>query len=149
MNATHACKLAAMLAVLGASLFVRADDKAKDALTGSWKAIAAERSGKPAPDLKGHVLTFAGNGFAVRSKEGKLLYEGNYQIDVSKNPATIDFVHTKGEADGKTWLGLYQLAGDTLKICDNAGDVAKPRPTALVTKEGSGLDMLTFQKAMK
>jgi uncharacterized protein (TIGR03067 family) len=149
MKATSVWNLAAALAVLGANLFASGDEKSKDALTGSWKAIAAERSGKPAPDLKGHELTFTGNRFTIRSKEGKPLYEGTFQIDASKNPATIDFVHTKGDADGKTWQGIYELVGDTLKICDNAGDVTKPRPTALATKEGSGLDMLTFEKEKK
>lgn len=149
MKAATVWNLASALTVLGACLFASADEKAKDALKGSWKAVRAERNGKPAPDLKGHELTFAGNRFTIRSKEGKLLYEGTYRTDASKNPATIDFLHTKGDADGKTWQGIYELAGDTLKICDNAGDVTKPRPTSLATREESDLDMLTFEKEKK
>ena len=34
-------------------------------------------------------------------------------IDASAKPATIDFRNTAGEMKGKTWLGIYELDGDT------------------------------------
>jgi hypothetical protein len=45
------------------------------------------------------------------------------------------------------WKGIYALKGDTLRICDNAPDLAKPRPTAFEAKRGSGYVLITFKRA--
>jgi uncharacterized protein (TIGR03067 family) len=108
--------------------------------------VSAERNGAPADDLKGHRLTFAGDRFTIRSK-GKILYQGTYRIDASKNPATIDFTHTSGEAKGKIWQGISLLEGDGLKICDNADDLAKGRPAVFATEPGSGRVLVSFKRA--
>ena len=109
-----------------------ADTKSAGGLRGTWTAVSAERNGARADDLKGHRLTFTGDRFTIRSK-GKIFYQGTYRIDPSKNPATIDVTHTRGEAKGKSWQGIYVLERDGLKICDNAGDLAKGRPAVLVS----------------
>jgi len=114
-------------------------------LSGVWVAVSAERNGAAADDLKRHRLTFSGDRFTIRSK-GKLLYRGTFLVDPSKKPATIDFTHTRGEAKGKTWQGIYLLEGDVLKICDNADDLAKGRPAALTTEPGSGRVLVTFKR---
>jgi uncharacterized protein (TIGR03067 family) len=123
-----------------------ADSKSAGGLRGTWTAVSAERNGAPADDLKGHRLTFTGDRFTIRSK-GKILYQGTYRIDPSKNPATIDFTHTTGEAKGKSWQGIYVLEGEGLKICDNADDLAKGRPAALATEPGSGRVLVSFKRA--
>jgi len=134
--------------VLAASARGEAADTTKSAggLQGTWTAVSAERNGAPADDLKGHRLTFAGGRFTIRSK-GKILYQGTYRIDASKNPATIDFTHTSGEAKGKIWQGIYLLEGDGLKICDNADDLAKGRPAVFATEPGSGRVLVSFKRA--
>jgi uncharacterized protein (TIGR03067 family) len=93
-------------------------------------------------------LTFAGDRFTIRSK-GKAIYQGTYTIDPSAKPTAIDFRNTAGEMKGKTWLGIYELEGDVLKICDNAGDVAKGRPAAFVTAAGSGHVLISFRRAKR
>ena len=114
-------------------------------LSGVWIAVSAERNGGPADDLKGHRLTVSGDRFSIRSK-GKLLYRGTFQVDPSKKPSTIDFTLTKGETKGKTWLGIYLLDRDVLKICDNADDAAKGRPEAFATEPASGRVLLNFTR---
>jgi hypothetical protein len=59
-------------------------------------------------------------------------------FDPSAKPATIDFRNTAGEMKGKTWLRIYEMEGDVLRICDNADDVAKGRPAAFVAGRGFG-----------
>jgi uncharacterized protein (TIGR03067 family) len=56
-------------------------------------------------------------------------------------------VHTEGALKGKAWKGIYALDGDTLKICDNAPNLEKGRPTALEVKRGSGYLLVTFKRA--
>jgi len=122
-----------------------ADAKVKDAVQGTWVAESSERSAHAADDLRGHQLTFAGDRFTIRSK-GKVVYQGTYTTDPSAKPATIDFKNTAGEMKGKRWLGIYEMDGDTLKICDNADDVSKGRLGALVTTAGSGQILITFKR---
>jgi uncharacterized protein (TIGR03067 family) len=125
-----------------------ADGKAKDALQGAWVAEWAQRNAQAADDLRGHQLTFGGDRFTIRSK-GKVIYQGTYIADSSARPATIDFRNTAGEMKGKTWLGIYELEGDTLKICDNADDVARGRPAAFVTDAGSGQVLISFKRVKR
>ena len=123
-----------------------ADDAAKT-LQGAWSAVKAEQDGKPAGDLVGHRLSFAGNRFDIRSKDGKDVYAGTFQTSPGAKPPAIDFDQTEGSLKGKVWKGIYALAGETLTICDNAPDLAKPRPASFEAKQGSGYVCLTFQRA--
>src|SRR5687767_16006711 len=117
-------------------------------LDGTWVAASAERNGKPADELKGHRLTFAGDTFVIE-RDGKMLYKGTFKADPAKKPAQIDFRNREGEAKGQTWRGIYRLEGDTLKTNDNAPDTKKPRPTQFTTTPDSGHVMLTFRRATR
>ncbi len=132
--------------LLAVGLGMHAFAQATATLDGAWTAVSAERNGKPADELKGHRLTFAGDTFVIE-RDGKTLYKGTFKTDPAKKPAQIDFVNTEGEAKGKTWRGIYQLEGDTLKTNDNAPDVAKPRPARFLTTPDSGHVMLAFKRA--
>ncbi len=114
-------------------------------MSGTWVAVAAERDGKPADEIKGNRLTFAGDTFAIQ-RDGKTLYQGMFTTDRARTPASIDFHHTAGELKGKTWRGVYGLEGDTLRIADNAPDMSKPRPTMLTTKADSGHILVIFTR---
>ncbi len=120
---------------------------AETKLHGSWTATKAERDGKAAEDLVGHRLSFTGERFQIQSKDGKLAYAGSVRVDPNAKPASIDFDNTEGVAKGQAWKGIYVLDGDTLTICDNAPNPAKPRPAALEAKSGSGYVLVTFRRA--
>jgi uncharacterized protein (TIGR03067 family) len=134
--------------VLFATIAFGAKDDSTDRqrLQGSWTADSARRDGKEAADLHGHVLVFRGDTFTIRSKD-ETLYSGTYVLDASKMPRTIDFKHARGDLKGKVWRGIYQLEGETLKICDNAGDLAKERPTGFETRAGSGHVRILFKRS--
>ena len=116
---------------------VEADAKMAPNLKGRWIVTSAERNGKPDEDIKGHLLRFGKKKFTIR-KGKKVLYQGTYRLDPSTKPASIDFMHTGGALKGKTWKGIYKLAGETLTICDNSADLEKPRPKTFETKAESG-----------
>jgi len=143
-------RLRVPMAVIAVSLAAGLTSAAADTedarrLQGVWIAVSAERNGRAADDLKGHRLTFQGDRFTIRSN-GKLLYQGTFRADPAKKPATIDFKHTRGQALGKGWLGIFLLEGDVLKICDNADDLARGRPAAFATEPGSGQVLITFKR---
>jgi len=136
--------------ILGTGLvptFAHPAEEAQKKMQGTWTATKAERDGKAADDVVGNRLSFAGNRFQIRSKDGKPLYEGTFQVDPSVKPAAIDFEHTEGALKGKAWKGIYALDGDTLTTCDNAPDLDKGRPAAFEAKSGSGYVLITFKRA--
>ena len=135
-----------VLALSTAGLATDARAQPPGKLDGAWTVVSAERDGKPADELKGHRLTFAGDTFVIE-RDGKMLYKGTFKADPAKKPAQIDFRNTQGEAKGQAWRGIYRLEGETLTIVDNAPDTKKPRPTQLTTKPDSGHVMLTFKRA--
>jgi uncharacterized protein (TIGR03067 family) len=136
--------------ILGAWLLPASAQPAEEAqkkLEGTWTAIKAERDGKAADDVVGHRLSFTGNRFRIRSKDGKPLYAGTVRADASAKPAAIDFEDTEGALKGKAWKGIYALDGDALTTCDNAPDPGKGRPAAFEARRGSGYILITFQRA--
>ncbi len=113
-------------------------------LDGTWLAVAAERDGKSAADAVGHTLTFSSGKFAIQ-RDGKTLYAGTYTADPNKKPSQIDFRNTTGGLKG-TWRGIYEITGDTLKTCDNAPNMSKPRPTVFSAPAGSGHISIVFRR---
>jgi uncharacterized protein (TIGR03067 family) len=128
-----------VVAVTSASL---AQPAAK--LDGAWTAVTAERDGKSATDVVGHKLVFTSDRFTI-TRDGTTVFAGTYTTDPAKNPAQIDFVNTEGNLKG-TWKGIFQLDGVTLRICDNAPDMTKPRPSGFAAPDGSGYVLVVFAR---
>ena len=122
-------------------------DKPKDEqkLQGPWTVVDAMRGDEVADDVVGHQLEFKGDSFVI-TQEGKTLYTGTFIVDADKPLKTIDFKHESGPLKGKTWLGIYKVSGDTLKICDNAGSIASPRPEGFDPKPKSGHVLVLFKR---
>ena len=135
--------------ILGTGLvpaFAEPAEEAQKLLQGTWAATKAERDGKAADDVVGHRLSFTGNRFRIRSRDGKTLYEGAFRVNAKTKPAAIDFEHTKGDLKGKSWKGIYALDGDTLTTCDNGPNLDKGRPDTFEAKTGSGHILITFKR---
>ena len=63
-------------------------------------------------------------------------YRGTYTVDPSVTPKTIDVTFTEGPEAGKTSRGIYELDGDTYKVC--VGLAGRDRPEEFASKPGSG-----------
>jgi len=67
------------------------------------------------------------------------------RLDSTKSPKAIDLIGQDGPSRGKTQRGIYELSGDTLKVClplDETG----ARPTSFVTKVGLKVATITFKR---
>jgi uncharacterized protein (TIGR03067 family) len=116
------------------------------ALSGAWKAVAAQQDGAPAPNLIGHRLVFTGDKFTIFDAAGGLLYAGTYTLGPAVPPAQIDFHGTAAADKGQTWEGIYRQQDDALTIVDDAPDPAKGRPSEFAAPAGSGYVMIEFQR---
>jgi len=119
----------------GLASFAVAEDAKQ--LEGTWEVVSARHNGEDSATIKEHRLILTRDTFRIL-KGDKVVYAGTYSTDTRKNPATIDFTNTEGEAKGKKWLGIFQLDKGMLTICDNAADTGKPRPTELKSGPDSG-----------
>jgi uncharacterized protein (TIGR03067 family) len=84
-------------------------------------------------ELAKQTITFAGDKWTVRQGD-KVIQAGTHKFDPAKKPPQVDAVVTEGEDKGSTMLGIYELKGDSLKVCfDPKG---KERPTDFTSKAG-------------
>src|SRR5581483_4019740 len=126
-----------VLFLAGAALALGADDKKDDAakeelkkLEGTWLLVSAEEDGQKMPD-NGVKIKAVVKGDKLTLHFGEQTLEGTISVDPSKKPKEIDTVTT---ADKKKSLGIYDLDGDTLKICVGKSE----RPKEFDAKKGSG-----------
>jgi uncharacterized protein (TIGR03067 family) len=144
--AVSCCLLWVYALAAGARGDEAANKKASETLQGTWAIVSAERNGKAADDIKGHQLSFAGDKFTIKNKDGKLVYEGTFQVDAAKKPMTIDFKHGGDALKGKTWKGIFVVDGETLKTCDNAPNMDKDRPADFNAKADTGYVAIVFKR---
>jgi uncharacterized protein (TIGR03067 family) len=138
---------AAVAAVLATVLSgpARGDEKAElKKLEGTWLPSAGEIGGRKLPDeqIKAIKLVIADGKYTVTvsGQDDK----GTLKVDANAKPATMDIVGTEGPNTGKTFPAIYELAGDTLKICYALE--GKDRPSKFETQAGTALFLVTYKR---
>jgi uncharacterized protein (TIGR03067 family) len=67
------------------------------------------------------------------------------RIDAARNPKTIDLEIMAGEYKGIVYLGIYELDGDTLRLCFALPD--RPvRPSEFSASKGSVRALTEFKR---
>lgn len=119
-------------------------------LRGTWKNIGGEEDGKnqdrrvvKALEL---TITFSQGTFRTRIFNGQGA-GGRIRLYPSTNPKHIDFTFDEGSLSGQTRLGVYEVRGNSLKVCWGKPGGAD-RPTGFKTKKDDGftLDLFTRTK---
>jgi uncharacterized protein (TIGR03067 family) len=127
-----------------------ADDEVKKEVAkfeGTWKWISIEMEKMKIPEdaLKDPRMKIVGDKFTVK-ENADATFGGTFKVDPSKKPKTIDVTFADGKEKGKTMVGIYELEGDTYKVCiDPEG---KNRPAEFKIQPGSGhvLELLKREK---
>jgi uncharacterized protein (TIGR03067 family) len=116
-------------------------------LLGTWVVVSGEEDGKPSPPekIKGSKMTLDKKSIKLTDKDDKQLWVIDYKLDASKNPAEIDMTVAEGPGADKSSQGIYELDGDTLKLCYAlpGGD----RPKDFKTKEGAKENCFALKRA--
>lgn len=110
-------------------------------LEGTWVLETGELGGNPLPDdFKGLKLEMTNGRYTVQNDHG------TYALLSDHKPQAMDITGTEGPNKGRTFLAIYELDGETLKICYDLG--GKDRPTEFRTRPGS-LQFLAVYHRMK
>jgi uncharacterized protein (TIGR03067 family) len=118
-----------------------ADDKADRAketkkFQGTWTIESSVTGGQEIPrdQLKDFIVIYEGEKHTLKHGD-KVFQVGTQKIDPTKSPKTVDVTMIEGPDKGKVMLGIYEIDGDTLKVCfDPHG---KKRPTEFKSEPGS------------
>lgn len=140
MRVTIALMVAACVLVAG---IARADEAKKadkaankdlESLQGKWVAVGREVLGKKATeqelkDQKTYVVIEGNKGKAwMEGQGGKTdTSEGTLTLGPSATPKAVNITYTRGLLKGYTVPAIYELNGDTLKVC--FAWQSKDRPT--------------------
>lgn len=128
--------------------------KDREKLTGTWTVVSAEVNGMqvPAEALKDFQFIFTAEKM-TRKKDGKVQSEAGYRIDPTTSPKSLDALGPPG--DKQPFVpGLYEVEGDTLKLCfrsDYKNKDGKPaekqlRPTKLDGGTGTNQVLLVLKR---
>jgi uncharacterized protein (TIGR03067 family) len=144
----------AILSLLAAVRSQAADGAAKEeavakdlqAVKGTWRLSSKEEDGKKfsEEEIKDVIMTNDGSGAASVRRGDKALAEATVKLDPTTKPKTIDIAFTEGDRKGKTMLGIYEIEGDTFRVC-----CARPgdgRPAEFSAKAGSGRTLVVYRR---
>jgi uncharacterized protein (TIGR03067 family) len=125
--------------LLLASFSLGADDakEDKETLQGRWTVVTAERDGRAFPEAKEDRIVFAGDKLTVKIKDR--MHDATYQLDPNKHPKRIVIV--SADAQEKPLKGIYQLEGDSLKIC-----LGKDQPVEFAARAGTEQVLLILKR---
>ncbi len=126
---------------------VRSGDKDADAMQGAWLPESAELAGKEFPEQVRKIMKLEIKDDKYTVTVGPNVDKGTVKLKSSAKPKEIDIIGGEGPNKGKTFLAIYELDGDTLKICYDLG--GKNRPTEFKTKENSALFLVTYKREKK
>ena len=137
--------LLALTLVLSLSPVARCGDaKDDDAIQGTWLPSTAELAGKPFPDEVRKTIKLVIKDDKYTVTVGEMVDKGTAKLNPKAKPKELDITGTDGPNKGKTILAIYELDGDTLRICYDL--TGKNRPTEFKTKEGTLLFLVTYKR---
>lgn len=122
----------------------KAKVKDEDAIQGTWQVTAFDLGGAAGGPPPGEItklkLTFKDGKVAADRGDGKP-DEIEYKLDATTTPKSLDLM----EAKDRPMLGIYELDGDTLKICVSEGGQKGVRP-AEMKSDGKNIAVITLKR---
>jgi uncharacterized protein (TIGR03067 family) len=118
-------------------------DDAK-AVQGSWTPAKAELGGQPLTEamLKSISLKLDKGQYEV--SVGGQPDKGTYILDSTTRPKSMSITGTEGPNRGKTFPAIYELKGDTLRICYDLSGTKLP--TEFKTAAGTKLYLVIYNR---
>jgi RNA polymerase sigma factor (sigma-70 family) len=122
-------------------------------IQGTWVRVSLRVGGKDVPLGNGPPdnLTFTDDKVSLLLRNGngeEVTSHGSFKLNPSRKPKEIDLTDLYAPFEKKTMACLYELDGDSLKLCEplQPGD---DRPTTLESTEGSKHHLWTLKRRDK
>ena len=129
-----------------ASLHAFAAESPADAkaVQGNWKPVKAELAGQPLADVVLKSISLKLDNGKYEVFVGDAPDRGTYTLDSAAKPKGMTITGTDGPNRGKTFPAIYELKGDTLRICYNLSGAK--RPTEFKSVAGTKLYLVTYNR---
>jgi uncharacterized protein (TIGR03067 family) len=117
-------------------------------LEGAWVPVEAQVAGQDivVGELRVKYLVFDSGGYSIIDRTNHIVDSGEYVVNDSASPQTMDIVGRDGPNAGRTMLAIYELEGDRLTVCyDLDGD---ERPTNMQPQDDQLLLSITYARAL-
>lgn len=113
-------------------------------LDGSWVPESALLAGQAMPDevIKSITLTLKGDKYTVEL--GGQTDAGEVKVDAKAKPAAMDITGKVGPNAGKTIKAIFELSGDTLKVCYTFEGTT--RPTEFKSTQENKFFLVTYKR---
>jgi len=116
-------------------------------LEGMWSPVAASVSGKEltVSELRVKYLILDGHDYNIVDRSNQVVDRGEYLVNDSARPWTIDIVGRDGPNAGRSMLAIFELTDDRLTVCYNLDGSA--RPGEMQADGGQMLLSITYERA--
>jgi uncharacterized protein (TIGR03067 family) len=141
-----------VLLTVAVGLMVGADEPKKVAdedpgrLQGSWAMQSITMDGLVVPSAYTRTgrLVIEGDSYRLTLDDQTIV--STFRLDSGKSPRQVDFTFTEGPQKGQTVQGIYEVDGDSLRICRGMRPAVE-RPREFAAPSDSGLILLTYKRA--
>ena len=140
----HVAMLLVAVALVAAD---KGEKKKSDAekIQGKWIVVEAYHKDKKDGGQVGKFVTFSGKKMTLRLQRGEgRAFETVFELRPDKKPRELDMIF-KVSGGEKTFEAIYELSGDTLKIC--FPDPGKGRPRLMGTAADDERRLLVLKRA--
>lgn len=117
------------------------------ALDGSWVPVTAAVSGQSldVEELRVARLVLDRGGYEIVDHANHIVDSGDYRVDETVQPASMDIIGVSGPSAGRTILAIFQLQGDELTVCYDLE--AASRPQGMRPLEDQLLLIISYRRA--
>lgn len=112
-----------------------------DKLQGTWNIVTSEMDGQSMPGGGGRIVV-RGSRFTTIAMGAAS--EGTVVVHQTTSPKGFDLQFEEGPEKGNTSFGIYELDGDTWKICLTTR--GSDRPKKFAAPAGTGIALKTLQR---
>jgi uncharacterized protein (TIGR03067 family) len=116
-------------------------------LEGAWVPVAASVSGKElvVAELRVKYLVLDGHDYSIIDRSNQVVDCGEYLVNDSASPRTLDIVGRDGPNAGRSMLAIFEIKDDQLTVCyDLDGD---RRPENMQVQDDQLLLSITYERA--